>query len=62
MKKKIGRPTDSPKEYRITIRLDKECMDILSAYKEKHSATTVESVRVAIRKLQSVLDGDLNDG
>lgn len=54
----MGRPTDNPKEYRITIRLDNECKDILDAYRVKHNTTVVESVRTAIKKLEADLEGD----
>lgn len=52
MKKKMGRPTDNPKEHRITIRLDSECKRILDAYRVKNKTSVVEAVRVAIKKLE----------
>ena len=34
-KKKMGRPTDNPKDVRITVRLDAESADILKKYCEQ---------------------------
>lgn len=57
LKKKMGRPTDNPKEHRITIRLDNECKDILDNYRAKYNTTVVESIRAAIKKLEVDLEG-----
>ena len=35
MAAKVGRPTDNPKEERITVRLDAECSNILNDYCKK---------------------------
>ncbi|MFA9396581.1 MAG: hypothetical protein ACERJ1_18005 [Halodesulfovibrio sp.] len=56
MKKKMGRPTDNPKTHRVTIRIDDECKGILDSYGEKYKVTIVDSVRAAIKKLQTDLD------
>lgn len=50
--KKMGRPTDNPKETRITIRLDVESQMILEEYKEKHGGSNASIVRKAIKKLK----------
>ncbi len=53
----MGRPTDNPKSHRITIRIDDECKTILDKYGAKHNTTIVESVRVAIKNLQTEMEG-----
>lgn len=52
MTAKLGRPTDNPKEERITVRLDAECVRILNDYCEKHNATKTDAVRESIRRLK----------
>ena len=49
--KKRGRPTDNPKSLQVNVRLDEECVDILSEYMEKHNVTRVEAIRRGIKKL-----------
>ena len=53
--KKMGRPTDNPKPYRVNVRLDEESKVILDAYTEQEKITAMEAVRRAIKKLK----GDL---
>ena len=53
--KKIGRPTDNPKETRITIRLDDESKNILELYSKRYNISKTESARVGIKKLKSDL-------
>ncbi|WP_195985571.1 hypothetical protein [Clostridium sp. D33t1_170424_F3] len=53
--KKMGRPTDNPKPYRVYARLDVESKEILDAYTKQENVTAMEAVRRAIKKLR----GDL---
>lgn len=53
--KKMGRPTDNPKPYRIAARLDEESKTILDAYCEKHQVSIMEAVRRGVRKLKDDL-------
>lgn len=50
---KIGRPTDNPKSTRITVRIDKECEDILTEYCKKNNLNTGQAVRISIKKLKN---------
>ena len=53
--KKIGRPTDNPKPYRVNVRLDEECKMVLDAYTEQEHITAMEAVRRAIKRLRDDL-------
>lgn len=53
--KKMGRPTDNPKPYRVNARLDAESKEILDAYIEQEKITAMEGVRRAIKKLKDDL-------
>lgn len=53
--KKIGRPTDNPKPYRVNVRLDEECKMVLDAYTEQEQITAMEAVRRAIKRLRDDL-------
>lgn len=53
--KKMGRPTDNPKPYRVYARLDAESKEILDAYTKQENVTAMEAVRRAIKKLRSDL-------
>ncbi len=48
---KRGRPTDSRKEIRITVRIDAKVAETLDAYCEKWAVTRAEAVRRAIYRL-----------
>lgn len=52
MLSKIGRPTDNPKEERITVRIDNECSEILSDYCKKNNVNKGQAVRAGIKKLK----------
>lgn len=48
-----GRPkSDNPKSDRITVRLDKECSDILNNYCEKEGIERAEGIRRGIKLLK----------
>jgi hypothetical protein len=55
MTKKMGRPTDNPKPYKITVRIDEYCKKILDKYCEQEGVSQMESVRRGIEKLESDL-------
>jgi len=50
--KKIGRPTDNPKNSRLDIRLDNECIEILEKYSKQENKSKAESARIGIKKLK----------
>ena len=50
---KMGRPTDNPKPYRVVIRIDQECRDILDAYMEENGMSQVDVIRYALKRLNS---------
>ena len=51
MTKKLGRPTDNPKPYKITVRIDEESKKILTEYCLKEKVSQMEAVRRGIKKL-----------
>ncbi len=53
--KKMGRPTDNPKRYRMSVKYDEECNQILNQYCEQKSVTKGEAARRGIKKLKSDL-------
>lgn len=48
---RTGRPTDNPKEERVTVRIDSECSKILSEYCKKNNVNKGEAIRAGIKKL-----------
>lgn len=55
MSSKMGRPTDNPKNYKITVRLDEKSSNILQRYCEQEQIEKGEAVRRGIKKLESDL-------
>ena len=53
MSPKMGRPTDNPQNTKITVRLDKESADIMSAYCKQENIEKAEAVRRGLKKLKS---------
>ncbi|WP_195377024.1 hypothetical protein [Anaerotruncus rubiinfantis] len=51
-KKKLGRPTDSPKIHTIRVRLDERSYQILSTYCERNHKSIAEGVRDGIERLE----------
>lgn len=49
----MGRPTDNPQNTKITVRLDKESADIMSAYCKQENIEKAEAVRRGLKKLKS---------
>lgn len=52
MTKKMGRPTDNPKNHKITVRIDDNSKDILDKYCNQEEVSQMEAVRRGIRKLE----------
>lgn len=50
--KKMGRPTDNPKPYKITVRIDEQSKTTLDAYCNQENVSQMEAVRRGIRKLE----------
>lgn len=51
--KKVGRPySENPKEFRLTVRLDKRHNDILKKYAKEKEISRNEAVRRGIEKLE----------
>ena len=53
--KKMGRPTDNPKPYQMTVKYDEECKEILERYCEQEKVSRMEAARRGIKRLK----GDL---
>ena len=53
---RIGRPTDNPKPYKITTRIDENCKNILDVYCKQKQVPQMEAVRRAIVKLEVDID------
>lgn len=53
MAARMGRPPiENPMSERITVRLDKECMEILKKYCNEKEKDRAEAIRDGIRKLK----------
>lgn len=52
-KKKMGRPTASPKTTQFSVRFDNETLAILDGYCEKNNVSRPEGIRKAIRELEN---------
>ena len=48
MSPRTGRPTDNPKPYKISARLDEECKQILTKYCEQKKINQVDALRIAL--------------
>lgn len=53
MSKKMGRPTDNPKPFKITVRIDEKSKEILDKYCEQEETSQMEAVRRGIKKLEN---------
>lgn len=51
-KRKMGRPTDSPKTTQFSVRFDNETIEILDDYCNQENVSRPEGVRRAVRKLK----------
>lgn len=55
MSPKLGRPTDNPKTYRLSVRLDEESNAILARYAAQENISQMEAARRGIKKLEADL-------
>ncbi len=55
MSPRTGRPTNNPKPYKITTRIDEESKIILDTYCKQENVTQMEAVRRGIKKLEADL-------
>lgn len=53
MSPRTGRPTDNPKPYKITVRLDEESQKILEKYCRQEGIEKGEAVRRGIKRLDA---------
>ena len=53
--KKRGPKTDNPKPYRMAVRYDEKCKDILEAYGKQENVNKMEAARRGIMKLEDDL-------
>ena len=51
-KDRRGRPTNNPKNVRVTIRLDEESVNVLSEYCEQERVDRAEAIRRGIKSLK----------
>lgn len=49
---RTGRPTDNPKPYKLTVRVDKESKEILDKYTEQEHISQMEAIRRGIKRLE----------
>lgn len=56
MSPRTGRPTDNPKQERITVRLDNEANQILRLYCEQKLVDKAEAIRRGIKKLAGEIE------
>lgn len=52
-KKKLGRPTDSPKRHEIKVRLDDATLGVLDDYCKRNDTTRVQGIRDGINSLKN---------
>ena len=50
--KKLGRPTDNPKDKPVHVRLDAECQQIICDYCEQENVNRAEAIRRGIKRLK----------
>jgi len=53
--KKRGPKTDNPKPYRMAVKYDEECKQILEAYCAQENVNKMQAARAGIRKLKEDL-------
>lgn len=56
MSPRTGRPTDNPKQERITVRLDNESSQILKKYCEAKQVEKAEAIRRGVKKLEAEIE------
>lgn len=55
MSPRTGRPTDNPKPFKITVRLDAEANEILEAYCKQECIEKGEAIRRGLKRLKAEL-------
>lgn len=53
MSPKVGRPTENPKNDRITVRLDEKTTTILNEYCKQEKTDRATAIRIGINKLEA---------
>lgn len=53
MSPRTGRPTDNPKPFKITARIDEKSKEILDKYCAQEEVNQMEAVRRGIQKLEA---------
>lgn len=53
MSSTMGRPTDNPKPYKVTVRLDEQSKSTLEIYCKQEGVERGEAVRRGIKKLEA---------
>ena len=53
--KKMGRPTDNPKPYKMSVKYDEKYEQILEAYCEQENVNKMQAARRGIMKLEADL-------
>lgn len=61
MSPRTGRPTDNPKDERITVRLDEKSADIMKQYCEQENVDKAEAVRRGLKLLESEINNYRED-
>ncbi|GMQ55706.1 hypothetical protein AN1V17_00980 [Vallitalea sediminicola] len=52
-KKKMGRPTDEPKPYRLDVRVSKEHLEVLDEYCKNNNIKRPQGIREGIMSLKN---------
>ena len=52
MSPRTGRPTDNPKPYKLSVRVDEASKKILEQYTEQEKVSTMEAIRRGIKRLE----------
>lgn len=52
MSPRTGRPTDNPKPYKLTVRVDEISKKILDQYSEQEGISQMEAIRRGIKRLE----------
>lgn len=52
MSPRTGRPTDNPKPYKLTVRVDESSKKILDDYTAQEKVSQMEAIRRGIKKLE----------
>ena len=53
--RKMGRPTDNPKPYHMSVKCDEECKQILERYCAQENVPRMEAIRRGIKLLKALL-------